>query len=99
MTESPPRLPRSRPDVRLRDEGHKVSLELPGLGTSYGLNPTARAIWELCDGATRVEEMVDAICEVFAVPPARAHEDVKTVLAQFDAAELLEWSKHPEAES
>lgn len=46
------------------------------------LNPTALALWELCDGSTAIEEMVAAVSELFAIPPPQARQDVETALRQ-----------------
>lgn len=42
----------------------------------FVLNPTAFALWELCDGQTTVSEMVDAVCDLFDVTRAQARHDV-----------------------
>ncbi len=56
---------------------------------SVALNPTALALWELCDGNTTVREMVDAVCELFAIETERARMDVESALAQMYAAGVI----------
>ncbi len=92
MTGDPQRLPVRRAPVQFRDDGDQALLIAPGKTTGYALNPTARAIWELCDGATTVEEMADAICHVFNVTRPTALTDVIEVLNQLTAAEFVDWS-------
>ena len=92
MTGDPRRFPVRRVPVRFRDDGDQALLIAPGRTTAYALNPTARAIWELCDGATTVDEMADAICHVFNVSRSTALIDVAEILAELTAAELLYWS-------
>ena len=92
MTTDLQRLPHRRTDVRLWDRGTETVLMDPGDDTAHALNPTARAIWELCDGTTTIDELVEAICEVFAVPREAALTDVTVVLEQFAAADLVGWS-------
>lgn len=46
------------------------------------LNPTALALWELCDGETDVDEMISAVCTLFALDRARASADVRQALAE-----------------
>ncbi len=82
-------LPARRPDVSLQDDGDDTVLVTPS-GTTYVLNPTARAIWELCDGTTTIDELVTAIAEVFAVDRATATHDVTATIDQFRAAGLVE---------
>jgi hypothetical protein len=84
------RLPRRRSDVALRDHvGHSV-LVAPASDEQHVLNPTARAIWELCDGATTIDELADAICAVFDVRRDVAVADVKLTIERFAAADLLD---------
>lgn len=56
---------------------------------AVALNPTALALWELCDGDTTVGEMVDAVCELFAVDAEQARCDVESALAQMQAAGVI----------
>jgi hypothetical protein len=86
------RLPRRRDDAVVREDGTATWLVAPGTGDAHILNPTARAIWELCDGATTVEELVDAIRQVFDVTPATARADVEAVIHRLESAELVSWS-------
>ena len=92
MTTDLHRLPCRRTAVRLQERGTETVLIDPAHGTSHVLNPTARAIWELCDGTTTITELVDAICEVFAVPRDAAFTDVTMVLDQLATADLVGWS-------
>jgi hypothetical protein len=89
------RLPRRRDDVRLYDKELRSYLVVPGRGVAHELNPTARAVWELCDGTTTIDELVDAICQVFSVERGLATSDVATAVKQLDAAGLVAWSKVP----
>jgi hypothetical protein len=54
------------------------------------LNQTARAIWELCDGATNLDEIVDACVSLFDVGEDQARRDVTTTLEQLERAGVLE---------
>ncbi len=85
------RLPLRRSPVEFRDDGHQALLVVPGETVTYALNPTARAVWELCDGTTTLDELVDAICEVFDVPRDAADADVTDVLDRLAAADLVYW--------
>jgi hypothetical protein len=86
------RLPRRRADVELHEDGAQTRLFSPGSGGAHELNPTARAIWELCDGTVTVAELVDAIRQVFNVPAATARGDVEAVIDQLEAADLVTWA-------
>ena len=88
-------LPVRRTDVVLVDDGERSMLVAPGQDGTHVLNPTARAIWELCDGVTLPEEMVAAICEVFVVTPAQAVADVERTLEELTRVGLITWASPP----
>lgn len=82
MTDVVPRRPRRTTDrpVGRWDEGAVV--RPTGSTTPVALNPTAWALWEICDGRTDVDEMVLAICTLFAVEEEQARADVETALQE-----------------
>jgi hypothetical protein len=93
------RLPRRRADVRLHDRELRSYLVTPDQGVAHELNPTARAVWELCDGTTTVEELIDAIRKVFSVDREVALADVTDVVEQLEVAGLVEWAEVPNSAS
>ena len=56
------------------------------------LNETALALWELCDGATAPEEMVDAVRIACGVPEEVASVDIGRTLRELTEAGLLSWT-------
>lgn len=81
--------PARRPDVWLRQaEGENVVFD-PKTGAVHILNATALAIWELCDGDTRVGEMVEAICGLSGLPRDVVQEDVERILKEFEQAGIV----------
>jgi PqqD family protein of HPr-rel-A system len=81
--------PTRRPDVWLRTaEGENVVFD-PATGAVHILNATALAIWELCDGETRTEEMVEAICGLSGLPRDVVQEDVERILVEFEQANIV----------
>jgi PqqD family protein of HPr-rel-A system len=83
--------PARRSDVWLRQSGGENAVYNPETGSVYLLNATAQAIWDLCDGDTRPEEMTAAIVEVTGLHPDVVSEDVERILLEFEAAGLVEW--------
>lgn len=83
--------PARRSDVWLRQAGEENALFDPQNGSVHILNETALAIWELCDGETSPEEMVDAVVTLFGMHQDVVEEDVKRILGDFEHAGLLEW--------
>ena len=49
-------------------------------GAVHYLNDSARAIWELCDGKTTIEEMAEAISELTGITAEEARNDVVTTV-------------------
>ena len=58
--------------VWTRTEGDQTAVFDPSTGRLSQLNSSALAIWELCDGKTELEEMIDAVVEL----TRRSHDDV-----------------------
>ncbi len=83
--------PLRRNDVWLRQRGRENAVIDPARGEVYIMNHTALAIWDLCDGTTKPEEMMAAICEVTSLPSEVVAEDIERILLEFDAAELIRW--------
>ncbi len=83
--------PARRKDVWLRQSGQENAVFSPATGDVYLMNDTALAIWDLCDGETRPEEMLTAICEVTGLPAEIVAEDLERILLEFDHAELIDW--------
>jgi hypothetical protein len=90
MTTYVERLPRRRSDVALTDAATR-SVLVTATGEQLLLNPTARAVWDLCDGDTTVEEVVAAVRTVFAVSADAAKDDVHRVVEDFLSAGIVEW--------
>jgi len=83
--------PARKAEVWLRQAGVENTLYDPDQGTIHILNDTALAIWNLCDGETDPEEMVQAICDLSGMPAEVVTEDVERTLTELDVAGLLLW--------
>lgn len=86
------RVPRPRRGVVLDvDERGRASLASPGGRQMVALDPTATALWELCDGETTLREMVAAVAALFDAEPTVIEREVGAALAALEDAGLLEW--------
>lgn len=81
--------PLRRPEAVVREEPTGVALYLPDREAAYSLNPTAYAIWLLCDGETTAEEMAAAVTELTGLDPEQAMSEVTATLAELSRAELV----------
>jgi hypothetical protein len=63
------------------------------------LNPTALAVWELCDGAHSPEQIAAHLAASFAdVPAGAADEAVRETLAILEQKNLIRWQTTHEEE-
>lgn len=85
------RRPVRREDVWLRASGDENAVFDPATGALHLLNDTARAIWDLCDGETTLDEMVIAICQLSGLHPDVVTEDVRRILEEFEGLGILAW--------
>jgi hypothetical protein len=83
--------PVRRDDVWLRRAGAENALFDPETGKIHLVNATALAIWNLCDGETRPDEMIDAIVDLCNTHPDIVTEDVGRILDEFEIASLIQW--------
>jgi pyrroloquinoline quinone biosynthesis protein D len=83
-------LPRRRDGIEIRRNDDRAVLVDASGSEVCEMNETALALWELCDGETRPDEIVVAICEAFAVPHDQAADDVARTLRDLRAAGLLD---------
>lgn len=83
--------PVRRPDVWVRKTVEENVLYDPESGAVHLLNETALAIWELCDGETRADEMIEAICDLFGMHQDVVVEDVERICGDFEKASLINW--------
>jgi hypothetical protein len=82
--------PRKRASVVLRELGAESMLYDPQGDKVVRLNPTARRIWDLCDGARDIPAIAAALQSEFAVGAgADVGRDVARAVAGFAAAGLL----------
>lgn len=59
------------------------------LNAIYTLNEVGTRIWQLIDGQTRVEQMVEAITAEYEVPEEEAEKDIVGYLDSLEAARLI----------
>lgn len=85
-------MPQRRDDVWVRQADHETALVRRADGSVHIVNDTALAIWQLCDGETHPNEMIDAICDLSGLPEEVVRDDVHTTLRGFNRAGLIGWT-------
>ncbi|HXY72883.1 MAG TPA: PqqD family protein [Actinomycetota bacterium] len=93
MTEAECRRPVRRAGLRQHRVTSGVTLVEVGTHRAHRLNHTAAAIWDLCDGSTSAQEMVEAVCDLSGMPPDVIEEDVAGILSQLDREKLIVWNE------
>lgn len=56
----------------------------------HQLNVTASYIWNLCDGATSIEDIIKAVAEHFGMPIADIEQEVRRCILQLQDLGLVE---------
>lgn len=90
---SPSSRPRRVGEAWVRREGSEAAVYNPATETLHRLNPSALAIWELCDGSTTIKEIVDAASEVTLATEDQIRRDVATTLKALMRSGLVVWSR------
>lgn len=85
------RKPLRRSGLFLRQSGKENAVYNRRTGNVHLLNETAWAIWDLCDGATSLDEMIEAICEISSLHRDVVTEDVERIVSEFVEAGLVSW--------
>jgi PqqD family protein of HPr-rel-A system len=82
--------PERKGEAWVQREGDRTAIFNPETGLLHLLNPSALAIWELCDGRTTAEEMADAISEITGLDHETTVGDVEKALDSLQEARLIE---------
>ncbi len=69
--------------VVIKDDGQSL----------YVLNKTAAFIWDMCDGVSGIEDIVQKLCERFEVTPEEAREDVKKIIKVLTKMGVIKYNK------
>jgi len=83
--------PIRRSDITVKDIGDETLLYNAKEKVIHVLNPTAKLIWELCDGGHTLDEMEEMMRANFAVPAEHdAAADIRRTLETFASKGLVE---------
>ena len=83
--------PTKNSQVKLQDLGHETVCYDPDQKAVHILNPTARLIWDLCDGEHTIEEIEVALRLSFEIPSGQdLSQDIKNTLETFSAKKLIQ---------
>jgi hypothetical protein len=83
--------PIRKPDILLQEAGEETLLYSPEGRAVHVLNPTARMIWERCDGQHSADDIARELRASFAVPPEHdVGADVQRTLEVFAEKGLLQ---------
>jgi hypothetical protein len=81
--------PRQREPVLARRVADTLILLDPHGGEYFSLDEVGTRVWELCDGAHSVREMVAVLAEEFDAPAATIEADVVELLGELAGERLL----------
>lgn len=90
MSQYLPPQPHTRDDVVFRRLGEEFAILDPEGQVVHVLNPTAAAVWVLCDGTLHLEGIAEEVARVFGSPdPDRVRADVTEAVSTFGRLGLL----------
>lgn len=75
--------PKQQPDYRLEKLDDELLLYHPDRTTIMYCNVTASLVWQLCDGARAVREMIDLLGAAYDQPEAAITAEVISTLDKF----------------
>ena len=82
--------PQRRTDIFVEGSQDEAMLYHPESDELHVLNPTARLIWDLCDGTHSMDDMVNQVRVAFRVPAhVNLQHDVEQTLNEFAQKGLL----------
>jgi hypothetical protein len=82
--------PRRRPGVRVGRILDRILLEIPGRADTCSLNPSAAAIWELCDGARSLADVGRELEQRFQLAPGTLGADIQSVIDHLESVGALD---------
>jgi len=84
---SVPRRSHAVVEQRARDSLVLVDIDT---GRYYALEGTGDRIWQLCDGQTTLEDIIEAVCTQYRADPATVRADAAELLGQLYAEGLID---------
>lgn len=81
--------PARSPDVTLQHVGKEAILYDRRGGQAHVINDSAARVWELCDGQTTLNDIVNAFAAMYGLPPADIHDDVVSIMTSFAELHVL----------
>ncbi len=82
--------PRRRTGVRVGRVLDQTVLEIPGRSDTLSLNPSAGAIWDLCDGARGLADLTRELATRFQLTPEEMRPDVQSVIERLESVGALD---------
>ena len=82
--------PRRRTGVRVGRVLDQTVLEIPGRADVLSLNPSAAAIWDLCDGARGLADVTRELANRFHLTPEDLRSDVHSVIDRLESVGALD---------
>ena len=81
--------PRRQADVLTQEVSGTAVLLNPHDGQYYALNDVGRRVWELCDGARTIAEIISLVCQEYDAPEEMVRADVMELLEDLQGERLV----------
>ncbi len=84
---------RQSKDCLLENMGGDILLYSPSTASAVQLNDSSRIVWQLCDGERSVEDIIEALCELYPDQAGQVPEDVRYAIKKLSDNRVLELVK------
>lgn len=81
--------PKRLPGLRVKEVEEEILIFKPETGEAFLLNPTASAIFELCDGERTVSSIISTILSLVEADPEKVQADVMKALEEMEQKGLI----------
>lgn len=81
--------PKRSPDIVERRVKNEILLDSPTTNATYSLNPSALAIWELCDGQSTIDQILQTMQQHYDGNDVDLHADLLRTMRQFQQSGFL----------
>jgi hypothetical protein len=88
--------PRQEASISEYEVQDDIVLFEPRGASAHVLNGTAAVVWRLCDGEHGSEDIAATLAGLYGREPSSVLADVRSALAAFRDAGLIQWQDHGE---
>jgi len=86
------RTPCKNPNIIYEEMGREAVLLEPLTGKYFGLNQVGRSFWQLVDGKTAINNIIETLLNEYEVERGQLSNDLEELISLMEQNELLSWN-------